>query len=260
MTPYDKELIKKRFAKHLEQYNIQSTVQMNICTRIGLLMSKYIANNSFDEKKGYEIGAGTGFLTKILLEKYPKTQWLVNDLVEQTKDYLNNIIINSEAINTQIAFFDAETKTTTDTYAIIASASVLQWFNSLQIYIKQISNHIEKNGYLVFSTFGPDNFIQISTLTPDSPIKYHKKETIEQWADDSGLDVIYSEQYHSDMHFKTPYDAVRYIKETGINANSKKKWTKVEFEDFCAKYTEQYTKNDSVILTFNPMIFILKKR
>lgn len=260
MTPYDKELIKKRFAKHLEQYNIQSTVQMDICTRIGFLMNEHIKDTSFDEKKGYEIGAGTGFLTKILLNKYSKTQWLVNDLVEQTKSYLNNIVINSEATSTQIDFFDAETKKPNGKYAIIASASAVQWFNSLYDYIKQISEHIEKDGYFVFSTFGPDNFKQISTLTADSPILYHEKETIEQWAIDAGFDVIHSEQYHRDMYFNTPHDAVKYIKETGINANSKKKWTRIEFESFCTRYAELYTKDDSVMLTFNPMIFILRKR
>ena len=260
MSPYDKDLIRRRFALHLEQYNRQSTVQMGICHKMGKLMEKYVDADVVANKNGYEVGAGTGFLTGILLNMYPKTSWLVNDLVEQTRSYLNNIAINSEAVKINISFFDAETAKLDDKFALVASSSVVQWFDSLEQYIKKISNNIEQGGYFVFSTFGVDNFIQIKSFTGESPIVYHSMETIERWAEETGFDVIYSEQYYSDMQFSSPHDAVRFIKETGINANSKKRWTKSEFEDFCSKYSDKYEENGVVPLSFNPMIFVLRKR
>lgn len=258
MSPYDKELIKKRFAKHLEQYNIQSTVQLDICNRMGGLFDLHIDKDFVANKTGYEIGAGTGFLTKILLNKYPKTQWVINDIVEQTKTYLNNIIVSSEASGTQISICDAENSAINNQFSIVASASSVQWFDSLEQYIKKISNHIVDGGYFAFSTFGANNFIQISTLT-ESVITYHSIEQICRWARENGFETLFCEQYNTDMRFDSPYEVVRYIKETGLNANSKKKWSRTEFEEFCNQYTKKYSNDGTVSLTFNPMIFIFKK-
>lgn len=258
MPSYDKELIKKRFAKHLDQYNIQSTIQLEICNRMGKLLDLYVDQDFVANKSGYEIGAGTGFLTRILLNKYPHTQWTVNDLVEQTKRYLNNIIVSGEANNVQVMICDAENSDLDKQFSIVASSSSVQWFDSLEKYIKKISNHVLDGGYFAFSTFGANNFIQISTLT-ETIITYYSIEQITAWANENGFETLFCEQYDTDMRFDTPYEVIRYIKETGLNANSKKKWSKAEFENFCNQYNEKYKNNNSVPLTFNPMIFIFRK-
>ncbi len=259
MSAHNKEQIKRRFSRNLEQYNKQSTVQLDICCRIGSLLDKYVDSSVVEGGNGYEFGAGTGFLTKILLNRYPKTSWRINDIVAETQCYINNIAIASEATDVNITIADAENYSVPEKLSIVASSSSIQWFNSLGDFFKRINKSIIDGGYFVFSTFGEQNFHQISELAPDSTIKYHSLEQLEQWARESGFDVLHSVQYTTDMQFDSPHKVLRYIKETGINGNSNRTWTKSIFEDFCAKYSQRHSVADKVSLSFNPMILILQK-
>ena len=259
MSVHNKELIKKRFARSLEQYDKQSIVQTDICCRIGSLLDEYVDRDVVERGNAYEFGAGTGFLTKILLSKYPKASWRINDIVEQTQPYINSIASASEVENINITIADAENYEIPEKLSIVASSSSIQWFNSLEGFMNKISKSIVDGGYFVFSTFGKHNFYQIAELTPDLNIGYYSLEQIEEWASKSGFKVLFSDQYNKDMKFDTPQHVLRYIKETGINGNSNRVWTKSAFKNFCVKYSERHSVSDKVLLSFNPMIFILQK-
>ncbi len=259
MSPYNKELIRKRFAKHLSEYNRRSVVQLEICMRMQKLLSKFLDYDFVNSGKAYEIGAGTGFLTKILLNEFPTAKWLVNDLVEETKSYLNNIIVCSEANSVECVFNDAENEPMPMDLRLIASASAVQWFDSLPNFIENSFANLQKGGYLVFSTFGEQNFSQIKQLTGVSTMSYHTQQEVLDFARKSNFEVLFSEAYTTDMFFKNPYEVLRYIKETGINGNSNMTWTKSIFEDFCKDYTKMFSTTKGVTLTYQPLIFVLRK-
>ena len=58
----DKNLVHKRFAKNLENYNENAKIQKRMAERL----LAFVKNRS--PKKILEIGCGTGFLTKLISE------------------------------------------------------------------------------------------------------------------------------------------------------------------------------------------------
>lgn len=61
---------------------------------------------------------------------------------------------------------------------LIISNAMFQWFDNLEKSIDKIKFSLDKNGILAFSTFGLDNYKEITSLT-GLTLKYKTKEEIE---------------------------------------------------------------------------------
>ena len=77
----DKDLLKNRFAANLRSYNSLAVVQERICEELAELIGTHVPGKI---TRGLEVGTGTGFLTRRLLERYPDAEWTLNDLVSPT--------------------------------------------------------------------------------------------------------------------------------------------------------------------------------
>ena len=256
----DKDLIKKRFASHLKEYDELSVTQRYICKK---LADKLLAVTSeYPDIKGnaYEIGAGTGFLTKYILDNYSELNWYINDLVPETEGYINNIISQSKAKNVSCVWGDAEQLRLIDDVSMLVSCSAMQWFNSIEKYLHNIYPSIAKGGWVAFSIFGLRNFLEVRESSGGVGLEYPTLKEVEMWAEDCGFEVVFSEDYIQKIYFETPSDVLSYIKQSGMNGNSSQKWTKNDYMNFSNYYTEHFSDNGHVTLTFNPMEFILRKR
>lgn len=81
----DKDLLKNRFAANLRSYNSLAVVQERICEELAELIGTHVPGKI---TRGLEVGTGTGFLTRRLLERYPDAEWTLNDLVEASECFL----------------------------------------------------------------------------------------------------------------------------------------------------------------------------
>lgn len=258
-----KELIKKRFAHNLKGYDALSVVQRSICERIDELLGSYIP--SLDKGTAMELGAGTGFLTNHLLRRFSSKNWVLNDIVPQTEAYLEKVI-DENGYKGQItyAWGDAENISFPQDLSLLASASLFQWFDSLDLFLKRVGENIIKDGYVVFSSFGKDNFfeIKVSSLGRKG-VCFPSYSQVHDWCVDAGFEVLYSEQYIQEMVFPSVSDMLHYLRDTGVNGNVKGSWNRAEYKQFCDRYKTIFADEDdnsgSVKLSFNPTIFILKK-
>ena len=255
----DKNLIKKRFASHLKEYDELSVVQRDICKKLADKLLAITSEYPDMKGNGYEIGAGTGFLTKYILDNYSELKWYINDLVPETEDYINNIISNSNAKNVRCIWGDAEKLKLIGDVSLLVSSSAMQWFNSIERYLHNIYPAIANGGWVAFSIFGLRNFLEVRESSGGIGLEYPTLKEVEVWAESCGFEVIFSEDYIQKIYFETPSDVLSYIKQSGMNGNSSQKWTKSDYEDFSNYYTEHFSDNGRIPLTFNPMQFILRK-
>ena len=181
-----------------------------------------------------EIGSGTGFLTRRMLELYPHALWTINDLVEQSADFLEPYAAGHDV---RYLWGDAETIALPDRLDLIASASAVQWFDDLPRFARKAGNLLETEGYIVLSTFGPENFREIKAVT------------------DEGLDY-----YTRSLAFDTPLDVLRHIRATGVNSIRHARWTKRELSDFETRYRNGFRNAEGqVTLTYHPVLLIAEK-
>ena len=256
----DKDLIKKRFASHLEEYDKLSVVQRDVCEKLANKLLSITSQHQNLSGSGYEIGAGTGFLTRYVLENYPALKWYINDLVPETESYIDNIISQSGLENVTCVWGDAEKLKLIGNVSLLVSSSAMQWFNSIEKYLQNIYPSIANGGWVAFSIFGKRNFLEVRESSGGVGLDYPTISEVEIWAEDCGFEVVFSEDYIQKVYFETPSDVLSYIKQSGMNGNSSQKWTKNDYINFSNYYIDRFTDNNRIPLTFNPMQFILRKK
>lgn len=290
---YDKDLLKMRFAARLESYNSLAVVQQEICSRLAEMAGRFCrvpavgktdAGSEIAEKvyagsepevtagpvmgaklesaghkisKGFEVGAGTGFLTRRLLELFPRSRWTVNDLVEEAEGFIAPLDTQGRL---SFLWGDAENIRFPRGMDMIASASTVQWFDELSGFTDKALEALVPGGYLLLSTFGPENFREIKT-TVGQGLEYLTASGLEETLTDSGFEVIEISEYITALEFASPSEVLRHIKATGVNAIEKTRWTKSDLAAFEALYRERFTTaGGKITLTFHPILIVARKK
>lgn len=250
----DKQLLKKRFAANLHQYNSLAVVQNEICVQLAEMIGRICTEPLC---RAMEIGSGTGFLTRRLLERYPQTVWSINDLIEESEIYLQPYIHGHKV---SYLWGDAEVLPLPEGLDLLASASVVQWFDNLPLFITRSAERLHEGGYLAFSTFGFDNFREIKATTGEG-LYYYPCEVLQELLNEAGYTVVETLEYTRQLLFDTPTDVLRHIKATGVNSIRKTRWSKQQLIDFEQRYVRDFsTDNHRVSLTYHPILIVAQRR
>ncbi|MBI9033063.1 MAG: malonyl-ACP O-methyltransferase BioC [Bacteroidales bacterium] len=247
----DKTLITERFGACLPTYHTEASVQKQICRTLADL----IPVRTFDHI--LEIGCGTGFLTRMLLEKYTAKNWYINDLVPVANKWIDPL--KESYPDASIHFFagDAESLEFPKNQELIISASTIQWFEDLQGFFKKAAQNLTKGGLLAFSTFGPENMIEIKTSSGIG-LEYPSLDALKNYIpNDFKITTLKEEKII--LEFTNAREVLNHIRKTGVNGISREKWTRSKFLDFCMKYEENYTVGDKVTLTYHPVFMVCEK-
>ena len=117
---------------------------------------------------------------------------------------------------------------------------------------------LNPDGYLVFSTFGPDNYREIREVNGKG-LNYlsfgkHIKLLSEKF------DIVWSERETITRHFATPLGVLSHMKQTGVNGIPGKAWTKSDLRKFEEDYQDLFGIDLGVPLTYQPLYFIAKPK
>ena len=250
----DKDLLKNRFAANLRSYNSLAVVQERICEELAELIGTHVPGKI---TRGLEVGTGTGFLTRRLLERYPDAEWTLNDLVEASECFLQPYVGGRK---TQCYWGDAESLPAFGRpFDLIATASTVQWFDNLPAFLNRTQEMLAAGGRLALSTFGPDNFEEIRATTGDGLVYYTSAE-LAGLLKQAGLTIEEQKEYARRLEFGSPTEVLRHIKATGVNAIRKTRWTPRRLTDFETLYRSRFsTSSGTVTLTYHPILIVARK-
>jgi malonyl-CoA O-methyltransferase len=115
------------------------------------------------------------------------------------------------------------------------------------------------HGYLVFSSYGEENFNEIKK-TMNIGLKYNSlQEQINLLS--PYFDIIHAEEWKECIPFANPREVLKHIKKTGVNALQKEFLGKEKLHAFSENYIRHFSNADeSVNLTYHPIIIIAKKK
>ncbi len=238
------QLIKNSFEKSMEKYNENAIIQKDLAEKL----VNHIADFSFEFDTIFEIGCGTGILTRNIQEKFKFKKYYANDLVEKSKNYINKILPEFVFIHG-----NAQKITPPGNIDLLVSNAVFQWFYNLDNFINYYKPYLNKNCILGFTTFGKENFAEINDITGLS-LNYLSKEQIEDILKPS-FEVLYSFEYKDKLNFNSPLEILAHMKNTGVNSLKTKNWSVKDIKAFCENYLNKY---NSLTLTYNPIIIIAK--
>ena len=242
----DKSLVKRRFKKSLKTYSDNAIVQKQAAINLIEMLPKK------EYPSVFEIGCATGILTEQIIENIEFKTFTVNDIVDESKHYIDKMLTNYTFIAG-----DIESVNITNTYDLIISNACFQWCNSLQNLLSKLLSCLNKNGVLAFSVFGKDNMKELNKLFDITQKCYSKDELKSYFINKDNL-VIKEET--TQLLFNSPLDVLQHLKLTGANAVKEHKFTKSALNNFEQEYINRYSKNEKVCLTYNPVYVVYCKR
>lgn len=234
-----KELIAKRFARCLATYNNNAHVQKQMAEH---LLSLLEHRSYFDNI--LEIGCGSGVLTSAINKKLKFSTYIANDIVKECQSYIADINSDINFVSDDIENFLEGNKTK---YDLIISNASLQWIDNFPSFVLKLIHNLNKNGVLLFSTFGKENFREIAFVQGEKLNYYSKAEIYTMF---KSLHPLVEEEIRV-IAFKTPKEVLKHIQKTGVNSLEEKFWTKQNLKNFEKGYNNVCSKSPT--LTYNPM-------
>lgn len=234
----DKELVRERFRKNLKTYNANSFVQAKMADRLVSM-----AEGTYSDV--LELGCGSGGLTEKLIKKISFKTYNAVDIVPECEEYIRNI-------SSEISFYhsDIETYNFKQKYDLIISNATFQWVEDLDGFIRRLKQSLNPDGVLIFSTFGEENFKEITSLTGVG-LKYYSVSELQAMI---SPDMIEGEIIP--LKFNSPKEVLKHLKLTGVNSLASKRWTKTDLNNFGHNYEKLCP--DGISLTYNPVYVLLK--
>ena len=148
---FNKKNTRQHFEKAANSYDAAAILQREIAKRMGERLD-YI---KLQPNAVLDAGCGTGYITKDLLKRYPKSQVIALDLAlnmtRKTKGHGSwlrkpkQICADAEQLPLKAESVD-----------LIVSNLMIQWSNDLDKMFTGFHSVLKPNGLLLFSTFGPD--------------------------------------------------------------------------------------------------------
>ncbi len=106
-----------------------------------------------------EIGCGTGYVTRKLLELFPEAHITALDIAPGMIEYSRNNMTQ----NITFVCDDIEEMELNKSYDLIVSNATFQWFNHFESTFEKLTSALTPIGQICFSTFGQHTFNELRT-------------------------------------------------------------------------------------------------
>lgn len=245
----DKNLIAQRFSKAGKSYVEQAVVQKQMSEQLFAYLKNYCPSSL---ESVLEIGCGSGNLTYLFQSYFQVKNLFLNDLYPDVIQHF----VEMEHIHWLIG--DIEQLTLPTSLDAIISSAVLQWMTDLPALWQRIHHSLKATGYLVFSTFGTENLIEIKRLTGQG-LNYYSLQSLRQQLEQNGFEVLLIKQQQKQMYFDHPKLILQHLKATGVTATTTShRWTKQSLQQFYSDY-QQFQDEHGFYLTYHP-IYVIARR
>ena len=253
----DKQLVHDRFCRTLQSYGRHAVVQKAMAAELAEIISLEEPRRSFE--RVLEVGSGSGALMAELLSRCAVKTYYANDLVEESHFALQGVLDRFPVGEFHFLSGDIESlEILPSSLDLVVSNATLQWLDDLDGFFGKISDHLRPGGMLAFSTFGPSNMREISSIEGVG-LSYHTLGELELLAG-RYFDLTISHEEKRRMEFSSPEAMLHHIRSTGVNGLIRRSWTKSRYLHFIAEYRRLFSCENGVYLTYHPLYCCLKKR
>lgn len=150
----DKQQARRSFARAAQAYDEAAVLQREVANRL-LERLDYI---NFKPAVILDVGAGTGYCTTLLQQKYPGARMLALDLAQPMLRYARSKTSLWSRLRRKVEYItgDAEALPLADNSVdMVFSNLTLQWVNQLEHTLREFKRVLRPGGMILFSTFGP---------------------------------------------------------------------------------------------------------
>jgi len=250
MTPMlDKQRVRQRFRKALATYNSQAQIQERMADLLLQIVRQKVGS---EFGRVLEIGAGTGLLTAKIRHQLKIDTFAANDLVDEAAPFVAAAFPGARCIPG-----DAETcDQLPGQLDLIMSNATFQWMTDSRGFLRKLRGLLRPGAHLVFSSFGPDNFKEISRLVQPGLAYPGFSELHDLCAEE--YRIVYCQEENVTLHFPDIFSVMRHMQSLGVNGIRPHRWTRAAWRDLAGRYHETFGTRRGLPLTYHPFYFALQ--
>ncbi len=253
----DKELVRQRFCRTLGSYAGNAVVQKMMAEELADMVCREEPACIFD--RVLEVGSGSGLLMAELLTRCRVRSYYANDLVEESRHCLKDVLDRLPVEEFHFIAGDVECcEVLPSGLDLVVSNATVQWLDDLDEFFRTMSAHLRPGGILAFSTFGTSNMQEIASIE-DVGLSYNTLGELEIIAG-RYFDITASRENEQRIEFSSPEALLHHIRQTGVNGLQRRSWTKSRYRHFLSEYSKLFSCENGVYLTYHPLYCCLKKK
>jgi malonyl-CoA O-methyltransferase len=253
----DKELVRERFCRTLRSYGGNAVVQKTMAVELAEMICREEPSCRFN--RVLEVGSGSGAFMAELLSRCTVKSYYANDLVEESNLCVLKVRDRFPLDEFHFLAGDIECRDELPSALdLVASNATLQWLDDLDDFFRTMSDHLNPEGILAFSTFSTSNMQEITSIE-DVGLLYHSLGELEILAG-RHFDLIVSKEDEQRLEFSSPEAVLHHIRQTGVNGLQRRSWTKSRYQHFVTEYSRLFSCENGVYLTYHPVYCCLKKK
>nr|WP_217485557.1 malonyl-ACP O-methyltransferase BioC [Acinetobacter lactucae] len=244
----NKNLVAQRFAKAGQSYSEHAVVQKQICQNLTRLLQQFCPSMM---SRVFEIGCGSGNLTRLITASFQIEELILNDLYTDVQQHFNS----HESLEWLIG--DVEILELPQQLDMIVSGSALQWMQDLPRLLERCDEALVDQGWLCFSTFGSKNLLEIKELTGQG-LSYWSVENWNRALTQAGFEFLHLSESETQLYFDSPKAVLQHLKATGVTATAQHRWTKQTLQQFYQDY-DRFKCAEGYSLTYHPIYCIARR-
>ena len=214
-----------------------------------------------------ELGAGTGQLTRLLIERFPEVPVDAVDLAEKMIQHSRERFTRYPHVNWVVG--DALTWRSEDSYPLIVSSSALHWADDFRSVCKNIYRNLEPEGVFALGMMLKDTLKELHTLRTEIAPEKTPPTTLPSYEETTACLQAAGFRIERRMHSEEEilYDDARFflkaIHEQGVTggkvSTGSAPLSRTELSRLAAAYQENFTADDGVYATYETATFLLTK-
>lgn len=250
MTIQLAERVQRSFSRSFETYHDTASQQAWVANQLVTELRRLGTPDRF--ASAFELGCGTGHLTRRLRQSFGFDTLCLNDLAPQARE-------TADAAGATFVAGDAREVAWPEGIDLLASASMIQWMDDLAPLLKRATRALAPGGWLAISGFGPEQFRELTHIgtSARAPGLCRPEDLVA--AVDGRLEVLAMGEDLRQSHFASPRGVLEHLRKTGVNGRAQKTWTKSTLAQFTTDYIRHFETSKGVSLTYHPVWMIARK-
>jgi SAM-dependent methyltransferase len=162
-----------------------------------------------------EFGAGTGYLTRRLLQSFDGSNITSIDLSSAMLDELRKTLSEKERKRVTVCIADMDEFENGSPFSVVCSSFALQWSSNPLALLADCAYHLEKGGMLahIFPIRGSLRSLLLNGYLRPIPSLFLSLEDCVRSM--QGFDIIFAKSFEIYQQFETPLKALHHIKVLG---------------------------------------------